>query len=317
MVRSRTRKTESGRTAARRRPRRNVSRKAVAARRRALIGRVAFALQLFTGAALVVFVSGVFVFAYDMFVQSDYFNAKQLQIEGGERLSPKAIAEVAGVRLGINVLSVNLSAARRKLLAHPWIAEAEVQREIPAGLHIRIREHRPTAVVGLGPKFLLNEQGELFKQWESPDPADLPVVTGLQAKDVRAVDRTGARTGLALSLPGSAAAAEPPCSRPMEAVIQVLALGRKEGSVLPNRELHAIQVDRELGLTLVAFDAPKSIRLGYDDYPAKYHLLADLLAFFKTQTAAIDFDRIDLNDVSRVIVNPVQVDPQQTGPQGG
>lgn len=317
MVRSRARKPEGGRAAVKRRPRQNISRRAVAARRRALLGRVAFALQVFTGAVLVVFVSGFFVFVYDMFVQSDYFNAKDLQIDGGERLSPKTIAEVAGVRSGVNVLSVNLAAARRKLLAHPWVAEAEVRREIPSGLRIRIREHTPAAVVSLGPKFLLNEQGELFKQWESPDPADLPVVNGLQVADVRAVDRTGAQAGLALPIPSTAAALEPPTSRPMEAVMQVLALGRKAGSVLPNSELSTIEVDRELGLTLIAFEARKAIRLGYDDYPSKYHLLADLLAFFKAQPAAIAFDRIDLNDVSRVIVNPVQTDPRQTGPQGG
>ncbi len=317
MVRARARKPEGGRAAVKRRPRHNISRRAAAARRRTLLGRVALALQVFTGAVLVVFVSGFFVFVYDMFVQSDYFNAKDLQIDGGERLSPKTIAEVAGVRPGVNVLSVNLSAARRKLLAHPWIAEAEVRREIPAGLRIRIREHTPTALVSLGPRFLLNAQGELFKQWESPDPADLPVVNGLQVADVRAVDRTGTRAGLALPIPGSAAALEPPTSRPMEAVMQVLALGRKAGSVVPNSELSTIQVDRELGLTLIAFDTPKAIRLGYDDYPAKYRLLADLLAFFKSQPAAIAFDRIDLNDVSRVIVNPVQTDPRQTGPQGG
>jgi hypothetical protein len=76
-------------------------------------------------------------------------------------------------------------------------------------------------------------------------------------------------------------------------------------------------VDRELGITVVAFDPRKSIRLGYDDYPAKYHLLADLLTFFKAQPGAVDFDRIDLTDVDRVIVNPVKAELPQTGPQGG
>jgi len=67
----------------------------------------------------------------------------------------------------------------------------------------------------------------------------------------------------------------------------------------------------------VAFDPGKAIRLGYDDYPAKYRLLADLLAFFKAQSGPVDFDRIDLTDVNRVIVNPVKAELPQTGPQGG
>jgi cell division protein FtsQ len=289
----------------------------LAARRRAVLGRVAFAFKALFGAALVVFVSGFFVFVHDMFVQSDYFNAQHLQIEGGARLSEKTIAEVAGVRAGINVLSVNLSAARRRLLAHPWVAEAEIQREIPAGLRLRIREHAPAAVVDLGPRFLMNAQGELFKPYEDPDPIDLPVVKGLQAADVRMADRTGAQAGTGFAIPGSAAAHEPLHSRPMDAVMQVLTLGGKAGSVLPNGALRTIRVDRELGLTLIAFDAEKAICLGYDEYPAKYHLLADLLAFFKNQPAAVEFDRIDLSDVDRVIVNPVHSDPRQAGPQGG
>jgi hypothetical protein len=104
----------------------------------------------------------------------------------------------------------------------------------------------------------------------------------------------------------------------MDAVMQVLARAGDNGSVLPTREIRMIRVDRELGITVVAYDEAKSIRLGYDDYVPKLRLLADLLAFFKTQPGMSDFERIDLTDASRVIVNPVKTElAGKTGPKGG
>jgi cell division protein FtsQ len=305
------------RSTTRRAPRQNISRRAVAGRRQALLRRCVFGLKLCAGAALVVLVSFFFIFVHDVFVQSDYFKAKGIQVQGGQRLAPQEIMHQAGVREGVNVLSVNLSAARRQLLAHPWIAEAEVQRDIPSGLRIRIREHAPAAVVDLGRRFLLNDQGELFKEWEQSDAVDLPVVSGFKVSDAQAVDRPAAARLLPLSAVAPSSPPEPARSRPLDAVMQVLALGREPGAALPSRKIRAIRVDRELGITVVAFDPGKSIRLGYDDYPAKYHLLADLLTFFKTQPGPVDFDRIDLTDIHRVIVSPVKAELSQTGLQGG
>lgn len=301
----------------RRAPRLNISRQAVAHRRRAWLRRIAAAVWLAAVAATVVFVSLVFVFVHDVFTQSEHFQAQRIDVEGGQRLSPQAILAQAGVPPGINVLSVNLAAARKRLLAHPWIAEAEIQREIPATLRIRIREHVGAAVVDVGRKFLLNPRGELFKEWESTDPDDLPIVSGLALADLRAVDRSAAVGGLAV-FESEAPAASLPVSRPMDAVLQVLTLGRDPAGVLPTRELRAIRVDRELGLTLVAYAESRAIRLGFNDYPAKYHLLQELLAFFRAQANVADFERIDLTDMNRVIVNPVRAEiPKKTGPQGG
>jgi cell division protein FtsQ len=252
-----------------------------------------------------------------MFTQSPHFTARQIQVEGARRLPARTVASIAGVHAGINVLSVNLSAARRRLLAHPWVAEAEVRRELPSGLQIRVREHTAAAVVDLGRKFLLNEQGEIFKEWDAADPSGLPVVSGLKPADLRVADRSGAATEVPAAL-GPAVPDRPALSRPMEAVLQVLALGREKDSVLPVEQISAVRVDRELGLTLLAYDDAKSIRLGYDDYIAKYRLLADLLAFFRTQPGRAEVTRVDLTDAGRVIVNPARADlPVKPGPKGG
>jgi cell division protein FtsQ len=290
----------------------------VTTRRRIWLGRVASLFWAVGGVAAVVFVGFFFIFVHDVLTQSEHFKARSIQIEGGQRLTAKTLASVAGVREGINVLSVNLSAARKRLLAHPWIADAEVRREIPSTLVIRVREHVPTAVVDVGKKFLLNTRGEVFKEWEPSDPAELPVVSGLKISDLRVADRSGAAAALPLAALGSGSPPLAALSRSMDAVLQVLTLGRERGSALSTRSIRTIRVDRELGITLQAYDEGKSIRLGYDDFASKFRLLADLLTFLKSQPGLMDFERIDLTDANRVIVNPVKAElPVRTGPKGG
>lgn len=290
-------------------PRRNLSRRARTAR----IARVVKAASLLAGAALVAAVSLFFVFVHDLFIQSDYFSAREVLVEGAARSSAREIQALTGIRPGVNVLAVNLSAARRALLSHPWVAEAQVHRELPARLRITVREHIPVAIVDVGQRFLLNAGGEVFKLWEASDPAGLPVVSGLSAADLRAADRSAAAGRPGPFLLGPAPPPDPLRPRAVEAVLQVLALGREPDAALPARQIRAIRVDRELGLTVTAFPEGAAVRLGYDDYAVKYRLLADLMAFFKAHPPEVDFDRIDLTDVHRVIVNPVKSDPARVG----
>jgi hypothetical protein len=95
--------------------------------------------------------------------------------------------------------------------------------------------------------------------------------------------------------------------------MQVLQLGRQQGSILPNRLVRQIKVDRQIGLTVYAFNRVKAIYLGYSDYTGKYHMLANILSYLKRQRSIIDFDRIDLNNLKRVVVNPIRTESRQEG----
>jgi cell division protein FtsQ len=226
--------------------------------------------------------------------QCEYFKVKDLKIEGLQRLTPAHVAQQAQVQPDANILAVNLTLVRKRLLADPWIAEAEVKREIPSGLRIRIKEHTPLAVIDIGEKFLINQRGEIFKEWHPGDPGHLPVISGLEVGDLR-INPPSALS----EHPG-----EPGYSAPFNAVMQVLQLGEQQGSILPNRNIKYICVDRQMGLTLYAFDQLKMINLGYNDYASKYHMLENLFSYLKHQNSVTDFSRIDLNNVNRIVLNP-------------
>jgi cell division protein FtsQ len=247
--------------------------------------------------------TGLFILIHEVVTQCDYFAAETIAIEGTRRLTHEQVARQARVRSGDNILSVNLSLVRKRLLAHPWIAEAEVSRQIPSRLSIRVREHRALAVVDCGQKFLINHQGRIFKPWEPGDRDDLPVIRGLDLSDLK-VDRR-----LEATHPDQTAVD----SAPFRAVMQVLELGKQSGSILPNHLIRQISVDRQIGLTIYAFDHLKAISLGYSDYLAKYHMLANLFSYLKRQRSIFDFDRIDLNNLQRIVVNPIKMESPRQG----
>ena len=253
-----------------------------------------FKITMAIAAAAVV--TGSFILVHDLLTQCEYFGARQLTIEGMRRLTKEQVVQQAGVYPGINILSANLTLARKRLRAHPWIAEAEVSREIPSGLTIVIKEHTALAMVDLGQKYLINMRGEIFKAWEPSDPHNLPLVSGLNVSDLTVSGR---------SKPAPPNSDRQP-SAPFKSVMQVLQLGEKKGSVLPNRVVKKIHVDRQIGLTVHAFDRGKTINLGYSDYARKYRMLSDFFSYLKHHRSISGFERIDLNNLQRVVVNPIR-----------
>ena len=281
----------------RRQPRKNQRKGKKSIRKFKLLGRVLLGFKLIMAVVAAGTVCIFFILVHDILTQCDYFQISQLTIEGTQRLSEKEITKQAQAGIGVNILAVNLSLVRKRLIAHPWIAEAGVSREIPSGLNIRIKEHAPLAVVDVGQKFLINHSGKIFKTWGPSDPANLPVVSGLNVLDLPPV------YGQTDSAEGDSVRER---TAPFKAVMKVLGLGRQQGSILPNRSIRQIRVDRHIGLTLLAFDRIKTINLGYDDYDGKYHMLASLFSYLKHQQSVSDYDRIDLNNLNRVVVNTLR-----------
>ena len=289
----------------RRKPRKNYRKGTRRKSRFAFLRRLAAGFYVTAGIAALLITSVFFIFVYDLITQCDYFRADSLKIEGVRRLSKREVIEAARVKKGMNVLAVNLGMARKRLLAQPWIANAEIRREIPTGLYIKVQEHTPLAIIDLGRKFLLNENGRVFKEWTSADPADLPLISGLAAGDIRIHGKTA---GLPSEKGGNPSQWRQPQNDPFEAVMQVLLLGKKNRSIITNRNIRQIQVDREMGITLVAFKQMKTIVLGYRNYKLKFNMLKNILSNRRRRSFP-EFDRIDLNNVNRIVVNPVSKIP--------
>jgi cell division protein FtsQ len=265
-------------------------------------------LKAATGFLAVVLLSLLFILCYDLMTQCSYFKAEKITVSGIHRLSKNLIYQQAQIKPGVNIMAVNLAVARKRLLAHPWIAAVQIQREIPSVIRIVIREHRELAVIDLGRQFLIDEDGNIFKECDPADPRDLPVIHGLRYSDLN-VRQKAAMPGLEKNMASTAAkkstGANPAAASLYDAVIAVLRLSNTAGTVVPSKEIKKIQVDRQIGLTVYAYERTKAIKLGFNNYADKYALLKTIVAYLKHGGALKlnDIDSIDLNNPDRIIVN--------------
>jgi cell division protein FtsQ len=244
---------------------------------------ITIGFKVLAGIALIILLSGLYAFTYDLATQCGYFQAQDIEIVGANQLTEEAILEQAGVYTGINILSVNLSIARKRLLAHPDIKNADVERKLPNSLIIRVEEYQPLAVVDLGRKFLMDKDGKIYKECQKSDSSGLPLITGLDFSD--------------LGLEGKIV------DGPYAAVLNILKLGLEPETILPNSSIREISVDREVGLTLYAFTETKAIKLGFGNYPDKYRRLEKVTLYLKDRSRMVDFDSIDLMNAGRIVVD--------------
>jgi len=271
-------------------------------------------LKMVIVAALAISMSLGFTLIHDLIIQSDYFRAKNLTVTGTRRLSADQILEQADIRFGSNILAVNLSISRKRLLAHPWIAEATVMREIPDKIRISITEHTPLAVVDLGRKFLISDKRIIFKEKAVSDPDNLPLIRGLRYSDIKI---PGKQTRFRIEKKSSQkdtragrAVHRQTAMDPLDAVMEILHLGLNKGSVLPNGHIKQIWVDKDIGLTLYPADTVREIKLGYHEYSNKYAVLRRVFKYIKNGKIKhfADFDSIDLNNLNRVVLVPVKTE---------
>jgi cell division protein FtsQ len=263
-------------------------------------------LKLAAGGIGVVLLSIIFIFCHDVVTQCDAFKIKTVAVTGNRRLNREEIWERAGILPGSNILAVNSVAARKRLLAEPWIADAQIRREIPDGIHISIREHRALAVIDLGRKFLLDDAGTIFKEVAPQEADNLPVVEGLRYADIELQPSTVA-TGTPVPQTTRQSNGDQNPASPFAAVIAVLRLGTPADSVITNRHLSRIVVDSETGITLQTRKGPKTVKLGFQDYARKYTVLRQLLAYLKQHRPDgwRKLATVDLNNLERIVVEPV------------
>jgi cell division protein FtsQ len=169
-------------------------------------------------------------------------------VEGQRQRTADELLEEAGLSKGVNVFSVDLDRARALLLSDPWIYEATLARRLPGTLWVRVTERELGGLVVLRQVYLVARDGVIFKRFEVGDPADLPVVTGMDPDRV-ADDREGAQATLRRALD-------------LASDYEHTALGQRA----PLQEIH---VTSDGSFTLMVGKEPLSVALGAPPFRKK------------------------------------------------
>ncbi|MEE8399925.1 MAG: FtsQ-type POTRA domain-containing protein, partial [Desulfobacterales bacterium] len=148
----------------RKRVRKNSFKEPKQKRRAKISWQILVGLKLSVAAVSILLLSSTFILGYDFLTQLDYFKTDRIEVEGIKQLTREAVIDQAQITRGVNILSINLATTRKRLLAHPLIAEAGVRRAFPSRIRLSIREHEPLAILDLGRQFLINTQGNVYKE---------------------------------------------------------------------------------------------------------------------------------------------------------
>lgn len=93
---------------------------------------------------------------------------REISVEVDGSLAPEEVRRLAAVKIGRNILTVDLPELRDRLQSHPRIAAARIVVEFPGTLAIRIRERFPLVAVeplarnGLDARYLLDDSGHVI-----------------------------------------------------------------------------------------------------------------------------------------------------------
>lgn len=239
-----------------------------------------------------------FIFCHDIILQSPYFKVTSLEIMGNKRLSTQEILVAARIKPDTNVLQVNLPLSRKYLLSHPWIAAAEITRELPGRLSIAIMEQHPLAILDMGRKLLINQEGKVFKEVSDSDSVELPIIEGIDFSDL---DQGDLRR-----------------STHYDAVLSLLEMGQNPACILSRQQIRLIRVDREEGITLfpagpIQGFSVNAVKIGYQDYSEKLVRLEKIIAYFKTNKLIQGIDWVDLRQMNRVVISPMNSEPLSGG----
>jgi cell division protein FtsQ len=123
---------------------------------------------------------------------SPRFAVNEIITSGGKRRSHEDIASTAGIEKGQNVFSIDLNRSRARLAADPWIETAELTRQLPGTISIRVTEREASGIVAMAEgTYLVTRDGAIIKRVESGDPLEFHVITGVALKTL-VEDREGA-----------------------------------------------------------------------------------------------------------------------------
>jgi cell division protein FtsQ len=203
---------------------------------------------------------------------SPAFATTDIEVKGVEHLSQADVERIAGLGVGKNVFDVGPELAAERLRAEPWIASASVRRRLPGSYRIEVQERHALALLSAGGLYLVGEDGAAFKQLGEGDPADLPVITGIEPA--------------AIEHDKHAAAAQ---------LVNAVGLVREYDELgLSRREvISEVHVEQDGTLSCYVGRDAVYVRLGVAPYRSKLRRLREVLSELASQTARASYVYLD------------------------
>lgn len=192
---------------------------------------------------------------YHALLRSDYFVVSEIAVEGHERLSRAEVLEIAGLDHPRNILDLDARRVAARLEASPWIQVAEVDKELPRSITIRVAERESAGWLYWEELFRVDTAGRIICAGR-PAEVDGPIITGIEPVSSR---MDGGRSA--------------------ERVLTALRLARlfEAMGLTDFDDLAEIHYDELLGFALLTRRHGMEIRLGSDRFEERLARLKEVL----------------------------------------
>ena len=218
---------------------------------------------------------------FSLVLNARVLEVSKIDVHGNVRLSSGEVAEIARDLKGHSILTADLVALRRVLLASPWIADAALRRVLPSTIEIYVSERRPMGISRLGGHlFLIDPAGVVIDEF-GPQYAefDLPIIDGLV--------RAGKNTKTAID--------------PARARLAARVIDSLSGHSLAQR-ISQIDVTDVRNAIVTLDDDPAELYVGDERFRERLQSYVDVAAAFRERFPEIDY--VDLRFEERVYVRP-------------
>ncbi len=121
--------------------------------------------------------------------RSQLFDIRTVEVLGAERLTVEAVRSRAAVPADATLLRFPARDIKERLLSYAWISDAQVTRDFPHTLRIRISERRPVAVVDGGERlWVVDISGMVLGEQSVEETSTLPTIRDIPGLEL-ATDR--------------------------------------------------------------------------------------------------------------------------------
>lgn len=218
-----------------------------------------------------------FITGYQFLSSSSYFRLNNIVVAGVSDDFREELINISGIKEKENLLSIESSTIQKNIERHPWIKSVCLKKEFPHTLYIKAENEETVAIVILETMSFMNKEGIIFKDVESNDCIDFPVVTGLSHGD--------AKNGAKLKRVASLLNAIHLCASP-----------------LLIKNLSEIHVEEDGAFIVYFKKLPFKVLFGRDDFERKIGSLIDIISHLRTTYRLDQARSIDLDYSDRAVV---------------
>ncbi len=218
---------------------------------------------------------------YRYLVTTPYLQIKEIMVVGGKRVSSQEIMDIAGLKTGINTLSIDLGEVRNRIEKLPWVKEVQIRRVLTHGLKVSVVERKPFVLIDIdNTLYLMDEDGVVFKEADYADKVDLPIITGIGMEEL--LEGESSVTDLLFS------------------ALDLVKLLSRKNTVVSFDKISELRLISDRGIALCTNDDNMTIYLGKDDFVKKLNRLETLKKALGNAFSMAGF--IDLNYKDKVVV---------------